>query len=107
MYPKDLVDMTKMAPSKSVADINKGIKDRDEKIVALQAKIAELEATLNAALKPETKNDEEIAKLEASLTAVKKEAADNKDKKKDAELKAKVEKWTAKLKEAKDKFKEK
>ena len=60
MYKKDLVDMSKMAKPKSVADINKEVKDRDEKIAALTAKIAELEAVLKeASEKSGTKKDKD------------------------------------------------
>ena len=49
-YPMNLVDMSKMAKPRKAEDISKEIKDRDEKIAALLAKISELEATLKAAL---------------------------------------------------------
>jgi DNA repair exonuclease SbcCD ATPase subunit len=110
MYSKELVDMSKMAKPQSVSTI-KEIKDRDEKIAALTAKIAELESALSEALKndeaeKETKK-EEIAKLESALKAAKEAVEKNKDKNKAAELKAKVDELEKKLKDAKVKNKEK
>jgi hypothetical protein len=49
-YPKELVDMSKMAKPKSTADIEKQITDRDAKIKALTERISELETELKKAL---------------------------------------------------------
>lgn len=102
MYSKELVDMSKMAKPKSVSDI-KGIKERDEKISALMAKIAELEASLKEALTPDTSEDKEkVDKIKAALEAAEKDADKNKDKKKEAALKAKIVGLKQELKEAKE-----
>lgn len=90
MYPKELVDMSKIAKPKSVSNI-KEIKDRDEKIAALTAKITELEASLKEALTPGVPISVLQDKLETALKAAKKAVVENKDKKKDAALKAKVD----------------
>lgn len=74
-YPKALFDISKMAKPQSVKDIEKEVKDRDEKIKALSDKIAELEGVLKKAEAEaeEAKGlKEKLSKAEAEIKKLKK-----------------------------------
>jgi hypothetical protein len=62
-YPKDLVDMGKIPKAKSVADIDKLVKEKDDKIVELIKKCEELEVKLAKAI-DDAKKAGEPAKVE-------------------------------------------
>jgi hypothetical protein len=72
MYPREIVDVSKMAKTQTVADI-KAIKDRDEQIAALQAKIVELEKKLTAALEAAKKEPAAPKPAKPATTAKKAE----------------------------------
>ena len=74
-YPAALFDISKMAKTQSVKDIEKGIKDRDEKIAALVAKVSELEGVLKKALAENEGNKglaEQLKKTQEELKKLKK-----------------------------------